>query len=484
MRHTASRCANLIVETVDTAPSVHSAVVSFCRRNRPAILESSLPDMPYSRFTILASDPADVATFFVADGAWVGPALKSRMQSYPNIRKTPGGPAFAAGWIGYFGYEAGLQIEGIATRRLSQPEPTFPLARFCLYDASAVYDHRDDQWYISAVDWPSETRIAAQRPSAQSRLQTLRQCLNGAADHLDDATRLPRGTNEPTLNMSYESYLSKVDQAKSYIAAGDIYQVNLTQRFTAETKLDPGAIYRRLRRLSPSSHAAFLQWNEARPMAVISSSPELFLDLRDGHVVTRPIKGTRPRVGDPTLDAAYREELVESEKDRAELNMIIDLLRNDLGRVCRFGSVRVLASDQIEDHPTVFHRVATIEGDLDPRFDWLDLLEATFPGGSITGTPKIRAMQIIDELEPTPRSVYCGAIGYIGLDGNMSLNVAIRTMTQHGGTVHIHAGGAIVADSRPADEYDELMAKASAMLRAVGCQDAARVVPTTGVTCP
>jgi para-aminobenzoate synthetase component 1 len=202
----------------------------------------------------------------------------------------------------------------------------------------------------------------------------------------------------------------------------------------------------------------------------LSSSPELFLQLRDGHVVTRPIKGTRPRIGDCRADAVYRRELIHSDKDRAELTMIIDLLRNDLGRVCSFGTVRVTEADKIEEHPTVFHRVATIEGDLKPGNNWLDLMRAAFPGGSVTGAPKIRAMQIIDELEPTPRGVYCGSIGWIGLDGSLSFNIAIRTMVQVGDLVHVYAGGAIVADSTPEGEYKEIIAKAAGMLQALGCE--------------
>ena len=192
------------------------------------------------------------------------------------------------------------------------------------------------------------------------------------------------------------------------------------------------------------------------------------MELRGDHVTTRPIKGTRPRGGSAREDETLRRALAESEKDAAELNMIVDLLRNDLGRVCSFGSVRVVDPGEIETHPTVFHRVATIEGRLTPGRGWAGLLRASFPGGSITGAPKIRAMQIIDELEPTRRTAYCGAIGMIGLDGSMSLSVAIRTMIQAGGSVHLHAGGAIVADSQPEEEYREILAKARGMFAALG----------------
>jgi para-aminobenzoate synthetase component 1 len=223
-------------------------------------------------------------------------------------------------------------------------------------------------------------------------------------------------------------------------------------------------VYRRLRVSNPAPLSALLIYGDS---AVINASPELFLSLRDRHVVTRPIKGTRPRTGDEALDAVWSRELLESEKDHAELTMIVDLLRNDLGRVSEYRSVRVLAPADLEAHPTVFHLVGTIEGRLRPECTWADLFQATLPGGSITGAPKIRAMQIIDELEPTERSVYCGAIGYIGLDGSLQLNVAIRTMILDRGRIHLFGGGAIVADSDPDDEYDETLAKTAGLARSL-----------------
>jgi para-aminobenzoate synthetase component 1 len=194
-------------------------------------------------------------------------------------------------------------------------------------------------------------------------------------------------------------------------------------------------------------------------------------------VITRPIKGTRPRAADEATDEAMRRELIDSEKDRAELNMIIDLERNDLGRVCQYGSVRVTDPRGIEPHPTVWHSVGTVEGVLHDRYDAIDLLRATLPGGSITGAPKVRAMEIIDELEPTERSVYCGSIGMLGLDGSMVLNIAIRTIIIDRGRAHVEVGGGIVADSDPQAEYDETLDKARGMLRALGIDDA-RVMET------
>ena len=255
-----------------------------------------------------------------------------------------------------------------------------------------------------------------------------------------------------------------VERTREYIAAGDVFQVNLSQRFTVGQTASAGEIYERLRGASPASYGALLDFGD---FALICNSPELFFRvtlLPDGtrKIVTRPIKGTRPRL------AGMEMELLHSEKDAAELNMIIDLERNDLGRICEVGSVKVTQGRTIEAHPTVYHGVATIEGILRPEVGFVEILRAMFPGGSITGAPKIRAMEIIDELEPVRRGPYCGAIGYVAADGSMEFNVAIRTMIVKGGLVHIPVGGGIVADSDPQAEYEETLVKASALFAALG----------------
>jgi len=453
--------AQVVVEPVDLPVSPESAVVSFSCATAAAILESSAPASGYARFSIFACDPVDA---FVHDHGDPGCPIRNLARhtaKYPPVLHAPVDLPFPGGWIGFLTYEAGLGIERISpTTRRDVP---LPLASFNLYDAAAVYDHLYDRWYLLAVDWPAS--VGRDRRTVSARLKALRTMLVEAppVDRLAPLPDVVAGAVAP--NMSREAYFTKVRCTQRYIEAGDIYEVNLTRRFTTQTDVSPLTLYRRLRRISPSSHAALLPGER---FTILSSSPELFLRLRCGHVLTRPIKGTRPRANDPGLDALYRRELIESEKERAELTMIIDLLRNDLGRVCAFGSIRVERAWEIEEHPTVFHQVATIAGDLEPGRDWVDLLHAAFPGGSITGAPKIRAMQIIDELEPTTRGVYCGSIGMIGLDGSLCLNVAIRTMVQTANVVHVYAGGAIVADSTPEQEYDEITAKASGMLRALG----------------
>jgi anthranilate/para-aminobenzoate synthase component I len=276
-------------------------------------------------------------------------------------------------------------------------------------------------------------------------------------------TRVDRH-GEMRSTFSRDAYLSAVRRALDYVNAGDIYQVNLSQRFTLPLRDDPHAIFQRLQRDAPAEYGAYLDFGDFQ---IISNSPELFLHVElmpDGRrkVITRPIKGTRPR--GPGMDV----ELRDSPKDQAELNMIVDLERNDLGRICETGTVRVVEPRAIEAHPTVFHGVATIEGILRDEVRLVDLLRATFPGGSVTGAPKIRAMQIIEELEPVRRGPYCGAIGWLAADGSMEFNVAIRTMIAMDGWIHVPVGGGIVADSDPAAEYEETLVKARAMFAALG----------------
>ena len=253
-------------------------------------------------------------------------------------------------------------------------------------------------------------------------------------------------------------------KAKEYIAAGDIYQVNLSQRFTAKIATPPLALYKIVRTLNPAPFAAYLKFGE---ITVISSSPERFLRIAGNSVETRPIKGTRPRGEGKVEDEKLKKELLKSTKDKAELIMIVDLERNDLGRVCEYGTVRVPEIITLETYATVFHLVSTITGTLKADKDHIDCIKACFPGGSITGAPKIRSMEIIDELEPTQRKIYTGSIGYVGFNQQTDLNIVIRTMLYCDGTVHFQVGGGIVADSDPALEYEETLHKGRALVEAL-----------------
>jgi para-aminobenzoate synthetase component 1 len=263
-------------------------------------------------------------------------------------------------------------------------------------------------------------------------------------------------------NMSRREYVAAFERIQHYIREGDCYQVNLAQRFAAPCRGNAWTLYQTLRQANPAPFSAFINGPQAR---ILSSSPERFLRVLDGRVETKPIKGTRPRSADPLEDRRQEEALRHSEKDRAENLMIVDLLRNDIGKHCQPGSVRVPKLFDVESYATVHHLVSTVTGTLAPGHDAISLLRDSFPGGSITGAPKIRSMEIIEELEPNRRGVYCGAIGYLGFDGNMDTNIAIRTLVHSAGQVCFAAGGGIVTDSDAAEEYQESLDKAAALLR-------------------
>jgi len=465
----------LLTHTPAAAPSPDAVIAAVATHDCPAALESADPSR--GRFTIVACDPLEVATWQLGSAdpfAEMRASLNrtTGVLSDPATAFPPAAHAFPCGWIGYFAYEAGRYIERLpATTRM---DVGLPVARFALYDSAAVFDAVTGTWTLVAVDLPpSSPNHDNTRPPAHARLTQWEATLNQAQTV---ARRQPTRSN-PTHNMSRADYIRMVTKAIEYIAAGDIFQVNLARRETYPQTEPALATYLRLRQTNPAAYAAFLAWQEPTggPAALISSSPELLLQLRGRDVLTRPIKGTRPRSPDPQEDQAQAQALCASPKDRAELAMIVDLERNDLGRVCEYGTVRVLSHTQspadpytLEQHPTVFHLVADVVGRLAPQHDAIDLLRACFPGGSITGAPKVRAMQIVDELEPTERSVYTGAVGYFGLDGSMTFNIAIRTLVAARGRLHLYVGGGIVADSRPEDEYRETQAKALGLRRALG----------------
>jgi para-aminobenzoate synthetase component 1 len=410
------------------------------------LLESSLG----GRYSIAALDPVDVIE--AHDGVSFLEEFRERLRRMPAV-DAPDLP-FAGGWIGYLGYE--LYPETVA--KVPARETTLvPKAMFAFYDRFYLFDHvrNEGHWYQVGPGG----RGAARGPLRR----TLRRSPN------DPPPSWPRESDSPPpidalkSNLTRTDYLAAVRKIRDYIDAGDCYQVNFSQKFIAPVSCSGLRIYERLRELSPSPYAAFLNLGHAQ---ILSSSPECFLEVDGRKVVTRPIKGTRPRGKDDASDAALKEELLSSPKDRAELLMITDLERNDLGKVCRTGSVRVRDLRSVETYPQVHHLVSTIEGELEEGRDVVDLLRATFPGGSITGAPKIRAMQLIRELEPHAREVYCGAIGYASLNGKAQFNVAIRTMVVKDGRAHFWSGGGIVADSDPEAEYEETLIKARGMIAA------------------
>ncbi|MGV3626490.1 MAG: aminodeoxychorismate synthase component I [Betaproteobacteria bacterium] len=355
---------------------------------------------------------------------------------------------FSGGAIGYFGYDLTRRIERLPAR--ARDAERIPDMAIGIYDWAVVVDHSERRAWLAGQGRDPDTDL---KWNALVRLFT---------DTPPERRRAPfRVTSPVTSNLTPQHYGRVFDRVLDYISAGDCYQVNLAQRFSAQATGDPWLAYQRLRLINPAPYSAYLSTPYAQ---ILSASPERFLRVENRQVETKPIKGTRPRAGHPRLDAEQIAELVASEKDRAENLMIVDLLRNDLSKNCELGSVKVPKLFEVESFATVHHLVSTVTGKLAPGRDAIDLLRGAFPGGSITGAPKLRAMQIIEEIEPHRRGVYCGAIGYVGYDGNMDTNIAIRTLVHSHGTVRFWAGGGIVADSEREAEYQETFDKAAALL--------------------
>jgi anthranilate/para-aminobenzoate synthase component I len=337
----------------------------------------------------------------------------------------------------------------------------------CFYDRVVAYDHRSNAFWLIALEMPGDDE------SPREKLATLAHLLDLAPQAPPPEPRWASmedgGFAHLRRNMTRDAYLEGVRRIQGYIRDGEVYQVNFSHRCEQPFRGGALPLFHWQNRFNPSSYGVYL---DAGSFQIVSASPEMFITIRDGVIQTKPIKGTRPRIDatDPDtqrLNAERFRDLLTSEKEQAELNMIIDLERNDVARICRPGTRRVVQPRTIETCPSVFHAVATIAGELREEVGFTDVLQAMFPGGSITGAPKIRAMEIIDELEPTARSVYTGAIGYLGLDGTACLNIAIRTVIITQGQAFVQTGGGIVADSDPQAEWEETITKARALLAGI-----------------
>jgi para-aminobenzoate synthetase component 1 len=449
------------------------------------------------RYSFLTADPVAVIRSTRGRVEWVDPATGVRRavddDPLTEVRRflapfqapaEPGLPPFQGGAAGFWSYDWGLDLERL-------PAPLYddlglPDVVLGVYDWVAAWDHLTSQaWIISTGIPEREPSQRAARAAARAAEVAARLRMAGpasgrprhpswGADRALDTPPAPRShpvdgwwDRRLGLHSSFArpDYLDAVERVREYIRAGDIFQANLSQRFEAPLAEPAWSLYRRLRASSPAPFAAFLDFPG---VTVLSTSPERFLKVDPaGGVETRPIKGTRPRGLGPEHDAALGQALLESPKDRAVNLMIVDLMRNDLSRVCAPGSVRVAELFALEQYATVQHLVSTVVGQLAPGADALDLLRVAFPAGSITGAPKLRAMEIIAEIERCRRGVYCGSIGYWSVTGALDTSVAIRTAVACGGRVYFSAGGGIVADSDPADEYQETLDKARGLIGAL-----------------
>ncbi len=371
---------------------------------------------------------------------------------------------FCGGWIGYFGYELGRYIEKIPK---TADDLKMPLIRLCFYDKVICYDHKQKCFWLIALEMADDER------SPEEKLGWLNGKLNEAAAikiSLPKPAKIDgMDLSKVRCNMDKDYYLQTVEKIRRYIYDGIVYQVNFSQRFECNYAAEPIELFHWQNQYNPSGYSAYIG---ADDFSIVSASPEMFITLADGVISTKPIKGTRPRIAQINAESIKANErnfaeLASSEKEQAELNMIIDLERNDLARICMPGTRTVAVPRTIESYPTVFHAVATISGRLREDVTFCDILKAMFPGGSITGAPKVSAMEIIGQTEPTARGVYTGSIGYIGIDGNVCLNIAIRTVIVKDNKAYVQTGGGIVADSDPQAEWDETIVKARALLAGI-----------------
>jgi para-aminobenzoate synthetase component 1 len=423
----------------------------------PFLLHSALED-ERARWSFFGADP-----FFVQRGGDEA-ALIDRFRAFAARADTagqrPGVVPFTGGAVGYWAYDFGRRLERLP--ELARDDLGLPDFVIGFYDVIGAFDHHSrEAWlYSSGLPLDGEDRIE----HAKKRLDKFEWLLTNDRER---DVRIPQGggTQSAASNFTPDAYRRTIVRIQEYIRRGDIFQANLSQRWTLPLGFaTPAALglslHEALAARSPAPFAAFFG---AQDHAIVSASPERFVELRGRRVETRPIKGTRPRSGDLQRDTLMREELMTSGKDRAENVMIVDVMRNDLGRVCETGSVRTPSLCQLETYPQVFHLTSTVTGLLREGLDAFDLLRATFPGGSITGAPKIRAMEILEALEPVRRHVYTGSVGYVDWRGDADWNIAIRTAIVTPEALQFSAGGGITAESDPDAEYQETLDKAEGM---------------------
>jgi len=433
-------------------------------RNYPFFLDSGMDYEKLGRYSFMGADPflmiksegsrvslEEDGRIEIMDGNPLD-ILQEKLDLY-KIEKEE--IPFAGGGVGYFSYELAHLMEKLPNTVKKDVE--IPEMVMGFYDGIIIIDHREDKKYIGAIGF-------------KENIEEIIKKIENSIEEYENQLKMKENketvikNRDITSNMTEDYYLASIKKLKDYIYSGDIYQVNFTQRFECDFREDSNELYKNLRTINPAPFAVYLDFGEGK---IISSSPERFIKLTDGTIETRPMKGTRPRGKSKIEDEKLKAELVNSEKDRAELLMIVDLMRNDISRVAKTGSVVVTELFHLEEYATVLQMVATIQGKLKDELSAVDIIKSTFPGGSITGAPKIRAMEIIDELETTTRNIYTGSIGYLGFDGDMDLNIAIRTIVLKDGSAYFQVGGGIVWDSDPHEEYEESLVKGRALVKAL-----------------
>jgi aminodeoxychorismate synthase component I len=440
-----SKTMEVLVREIETDLDAFD-IYSLFKDDRTAMLLDSGRDAEnLGRYSFVGLNPFD--TFRNDRGGDPFGDLDSMLAKYRIVNKT--GLPYAAGAMGYFSYDLARGIEKLPAE--AAEDVRIPDMYFYFYDNAVVVDNLEAKAYVTA--------LGMLRPKAESiEAITNRISCGQKAEYGEIAAT---GTVFES-NFSRQDYIDTVERVRQYIRSGDVYITNLTQRFSCETSKAPYDVYRDLRRINPAPFAAFMN---AEDFSIVSSSPERFLNISGRIVETRPIKGTRPRGRDEEEDARNRQELIGSEKDRSELLMIVDLERNDLSKVCKPNSVKVTELFKLEEYSTVFHLVSTVKGELKDDCTAVECIKACFPGGSITGAPKVRSMEVIETLEPNRRGIYTGCIGYLGFDGSADLNIVIRTILMKGGKAYFGVGGGITWESEKEAEYEETIDKARALMR-------------------
>ncbi len=465
-----------LVEELPSSLTVEDALAAFQDERDVVLFDSALLRERLGRFSFLSAAPIRREIIQVPQFGTDPFATPREWSNHFCSETVRGLPPFQGGVAGFLGYELGGCFERLPIAHWNEFQ--LPAAYFGLYDWVIAWDHLQQRVWVISQGFP-ESDVAARTDLAARRLNDVKARLSRSVTAAPSLEQQPLAETDtlklaPQFDLPHEfgvssnfsrlDYLQAVERVVEYIRAGDIFQANLSQRLLARCSLSPTSLYQRLRRLNPAPFAGFLK---SEDWAIVSASPERFLKLVGRDVETRPIKGTRQRRVTPEADLFTRDELRESEKDVAENVMIVDLLRNDLSRVCDPGSISVPQLCVAETYETVQHLVSEIRGRLANDHDVWNLLAATFPGGSITGAPKVRAMQIIAELEPTVRGPYCGSLFYVGSDGTFDSSILIRSFVQRNGFVQFCAGGGIVAQSDPVAEYEETLHKAEGLLRAL-----------------
>ncbi|OGN99027.1 MAG: aminodeoxychorismate synthase, component I [Chloroflexi bacterium RBG_13_51_18] len=462
-----------LIEEIHMAPDATWCFEALAERPFSFFLDSGMDVQKLGRYSFMGSDPFLVMRSRGTEITLIKNGVEEKKQGNPfdvlgellktyTFKDRKSEIPFLGGAVGYFSYDLCHFIEKLPKQ--AKDDLQLPECYLGFYDAIIAFDHMKGKTYLISTGFP-ELEEKKRQQRAEARLNELRNMIMLAPPPASFEEEKREKRKKLKSNFSHEGYLEAVDRAREYIGAGDIFQVNLSQRLEVEIKTTPYELYKRLRKINPAPFANYFNFGG---VSIVGASPERFLKVKGDWVETRPIKGTKPRGETPEEDKALAESLMASKKDRAENIMIVDLERNDIGRVCRYGTVKVTELAILETYPTVFHLTSTVVGQLREGKNIIDLLKATFPGGSITGAPKVRAMEIIDELEPTRRSVYTGSLGCISFSGDMDLNIVIRTFIVKDGKAYFQVGGAIVYDSEPEAEYIETLDKGKALIQALG----------------